>query len=74
MRRAPSTAGDRCGCKMGAVFVAIALIASVLWYAWQCHSSRMSIPSAFLRIMMWSLLAGCAGKIVGILKTALRRS
>jgi hypothetical protein len=59
---------------MGARFVAVALIASVLWYAW--HWRFMSLPAGTvaLRIFAWSVLAGFAGKLVGVLLYRIRLS
>jgi len=65
--------GDSCGCAMGARFLAVALVFSSAWYAWQWHSSMLSIWAIMLRVMGWSFLAAMAGKVVGILVFRARR-
>jgi hypothetical protein len=59
--------GDSCGCAMGARFLAVALIVSGAWYAWQGHASMLSTGAIALRILGWSFLAALVGKVVGIL-------
>jgi hypothetical protein len=56
---------------MGARFLAIGLIVSVVWYTW--HPSSLSIDAVSLRILLWSVLAACAGKIVGIVRFSWRQ-
>jgi hypothetical protein len=58
---------DSCGCAMGAWFVAVALVTSVLWYAWHWRLMSLSAGAVALRIFIWSVLAGFAGKVVGVL-------
>jgi hypothetical protein len=58
---------DSCGCKMGAAFVGVGLLASTAWYGWRWHLSTLPIRAMVLRIITWSVAAGLAGKIVGIL-------
>jgi hypothetical protein len=65
--------GDSCGCAMGARFLAVALVFSSAWYAWQWHFSMLSIWAILLRVMGWSFLAAMAGKVVGILVIRARR-
>lgn len=78
-RRAPHSvapradAGDSCGCALAAKFLAIGLIVSVTWYALPGNLYGLSIGSASLRILMWSFLAACVGKAVGILRFAMRQ-
>jgi hypothetical protein len=67
------SAGDSCGCAMGARFLALALIVSSAWYAWHGHMSMLSIWAIFLRILAWSFVAAMAGKVVGILFFRARR-
>ncbi len=57
---------------MGSRFLAVALIASTAWYALHGHSGKISVWSAFLRVMLWSFLAAGAGKAVGIVGFRLR--
>jgi hypothetical protein len=52
---------------MGARFLAAALAASTLWYAWHWHASKLSIRAISLRVIFWSFLAAGAGKIAGII-------
>lgn len=61
---------DSCGCAMGARFLAVGLAISSLWYG---RTSGLSIGAILLRIMLWSFLAACLGKIVGIILFSLRR-
>jgi hypothetical protein len=56
---------------MGARFLAIGLIVSVAWYAW--HRCGLSIGAVSLRILLWSFLAACAGKTVGIVRFSWRQ-
>jgi len=67
------SAGDSCGCAMGARFMAVALVFSSAWYAWQWHSSMLSIWAILLRVTGWLFLAAMAGKVVGILVFRARR-
>lgn len=57
---------DACGCAMGARFLAAALIASILWYAWRWQSSGLSVGAVVIRVSAWSFLASGIGKVVGI--------
>jgi len=52
---------------MGARFLAIGLIGSVLWYGWHWRFSTLSVLRVSLRIVLFSFLAAVAGKIVGII-------
>jgi len=58
---------DSCGCKMGAAFVGVGLLASTLWYGWQWHLNTLPFRVMVLRVITWSVAAGFVGKIVGIL-------
>jgi hypothetical protein len=51
---------------MSARFLAAGLIASTVWYVLGGHSSGLSIGAISLRVMFWSFLAACIGKIIGI--------
>ncbi len=63
----PARLVDSCGCKMGAAFVGVGLFASTVWYGWQWHLSTLPIRAMVLRVVTWSVAAGFAGKIMGIL-------
>jgi hypothetical protein len=63
---------DSCGCRMGSGFVAVGLVASTLWYGWQWHLSMLPLRAMVLRVITWSVAAGFAGKMVGILIFRLR--
>jgi hypothetical protein len=65
-------AGDSCGCAMGMRFLIAGLITSVLWYVWHGRVSGFSMGDIILRILLWSFLAACVGKIVGIIRFSLR--
>ena len=58
--------GDSCGCGMGARFLTVGLIASIAWYAWQWRADGLTILAFSLRVLLWSLIAAGAGKLVGI--------
>ena len=68
-----SDAGDSCGCAMGAKFLAAGLVLSVLWFAWRGHGSGVSVGGTLVRILLWSFLAACAGKLVGLTRYSLRQ-
>jgi hypothetical protein len=57
---------DACGCAMSARFLAAALVISAVWYGWRWQSSGLSLGAMLLWILVWSVLASLAGKIVGI--------
>lgn len=59
--------GDSCGCAMGARFLAVGLVASILWYVWHFPSSNLSFWAVLLRVLVWSFVAASAGKIVGLI-------
>jgi hypothetical protein len=60
-------AGDSCGCAMGTRFLAAALVACTVWYAWHWNALGLSGWAIALHMMMWCLLASGIGKIVGML-------
>ena len=62
----PQNWKDACGCAMSARFLATALLISTVWYGWQWQSSGLSLGAMLLRILVWSVLAAFAGKVVGI--------
>jgi hypothetical protein len=48
---------------MSARFIAVALAASILWYAWHRHNSHFSFGGICLRVFAFSLVAGLVGKV-----------
>jgi len=62
----PQNRKDACGCAMSARFLAAAQLISMVWYGWRWHSSGLSLGDMLLWILVWSVLASFAGKIVGI--------
>ena len=52
---------------MGTRFLAVALAAAFVWYAWHWHSSPLSVWAMALHILIWSFVAATIGKVVGIL-------
>jgi hypothetical protein len=58
---------DSCGCAMAARFVALGLIASIAWYGWHRVALHLTLGNLLLRVFLWSLAAGVAGKIIGLL-------
>jgi hypothetical protein len=66
-------ADDSCGCSMGAKFLAAGLILSTLWYVWRGRGYGLSIGGIAARILLWSFLAACMGKSLGIALYRLRR-
>src|SRR5437764_7472256 len=63
---------DSCGCKMGAAFAGMGLLASTIWYGWQWHLSMLSFGGIVLRVLGSSVAAGFVGKAAGILVFRLR--
>jgi hypothetical protein len=66
-------ADDSCGCVMATKFLAAGLVLAVLWYASLGHGSGISAGGILLRILLWSFLAACAGKLVGLARYSLRQ-
>ncbi len=66
MRVFVNTLADSCGCKMGATFVIAALLVSSVYFGWQYHAQALSLSSAALRVFVVTVLAGGAGKLIGI--------
>jgi hypothetical protein len=58
---------------MGAKFLAAALPASILWYAWPGHFSRSSVGRICLTVFLVAFTAGLVGKVVGLALVARRR-
>lgn len=61
-------APDSCGCTMGARLIAAGLVASTVWYVWHRHALGLSIWGVCVRVAAWSVLAGCVGKAIGLLR------
>jgi hypothetical protein len=61
-------APDSCGCAMGARLIAAGLVASTVWYVWHRHALGLSIWGVCVRVAAWSVLAGCVGKAIGLLR------
>jgi len=68
------TLEDSCGCKMGATFVIAALLVSSVYFGWQYHAHGLSLSSVALRVFIVTVLAGGAGKLIGIGLFSLRRN
>jgi hypothetical protein len=58
---------------MGAKFLAVGLVLSILWYAWPGHGSGLSVGGILLRIFLWCFVAAGAGKLVGLAGYSLRQ-
>jgi hypothetical protein len=67
MRRRKAVSADRCGCAMGAKFLAVALVAATAWYAWHWRQSGLTLGSAALRVLAFAFCACVVGKVVGLL-------
>lgn len=65
--------GDSCGCAMAAKFLVVGLITSIIWYLRFGPAVELSAGAIFVRILLWSMLAAFAGKIVGIAHYSWRR-
>jgi hypothetical protein len=57
---------------MGARLVQVAMIGSIVWYAFHWRSYGLSAASVALRVLGWSFLAGTAGKMAGIVSARVR--
>lgn len=66
--------GDRCGCAMGAKFLAAGLVASLTWYGWQWHAHALALGAACWRVALVSFAAAAAGKLIGIAHSRLRNA
>lgn len=62
-----SDLGDRCGCAMGARFLAVMLIASSVWYGWHWQETLLSPWATAAHMVVFALIASGIGKLVGIL-------
>jgi hypothetical protein len=65
--------GDSCGCSMAAKFLVVGLIISIIWYVRYGPAAGPAAGAIFVRILLWSILAACAGKVVGIAHYSWRR-
>ena len=55
-----------CGCAMGARFLAVALVLSLLWYGWQWVHASLPIATVALRVLAISFGATAVGKLLGM--------
>ena len=55
---------DRCGCAMGARFLGVTLIVSIVWFALHWH--KYSLGRAGVRILIFAFAGAVLGKLVGI--------
>ena len=55
--------GDRCGCAMGAKFLAAGLVVSLAWYGWQWHAQALALKTVCWRVVLVSFAAAVAGKL-----------
>jgi hypothetical protein len=61
---------DSCGCAMGARFLGVTLVASIVWFALHWH--EYSLVRAGARILIFPFAAAILGKLVGIAVYRLR--
>lgn len=61
---------DSCGCAMGARFLGVTLIASIVWFALHWH--KYSLARAGTRILIFAFAGAIFGKLVGIVVYRLR--
>ncbi len=73
-KRIGRTNGDRCGCAMGAKFLAAGLIASLTWYGWQWHAQALALKTVCWRVILVSFAAAVAGKFIGIARFHMREA
>ncbi|SRR5216683_1343450 len=57
---------DSCGCAMGAFALAVGLILASSWYVLHWRSYDLSLRAVSLRVLLWTFLSSCAGKLLGI--------
>jgi len=62
---------DSCGCAMGARFLGVTLIASIVWFALHWH--KYSLARVGIRILIFAFVGAALGKLVGIAVYRLRR-
>jgi hypothetical protein len=63
--------GDSCGCAMGARFLGVTLVASIVWFGW--HWRERSLSRAGIQILVFAFAAAILGKLVGIAFYRLRK-
>lgn len=61
---------DSCGCAMGARFLGVTLVASIVWFALHWH--KYSLARAGARILIFAFVGAVLGKLVGIAVYRLR--
>jgi hypothetical protein len=73
-RRHPSAfrklSADSCGCAMGARFLGVTLVASIVWFALHWH--EFSLARAGARILIFAFAGAILGKLMGIAVYRLR--
>jgi hypothetical protein len=52
---------------MAARFVLLALPVAAAWYGWHWQAVELSVWGVLLRVVLFALAAGIAGKLVGML-------
>lgn len=73
-KRVGRTSGDRCGCAMGAKFLAAGLMASIAWYGWQWHTQMLAAKTVCWRVVLVSFAAAVTGKLIGIARFRMRNT
>lgn len=58
---------DRCGCAMGAKFMAVGLLIALSYYGKQYIDNELSVLSLLLKVFIIAFFAAGMGKIFGIL-------
>jgi hypothetical protein len=61
---------DSCGCAMGARFLGVTLVASIVWFALHWHEYSLARGGA--RILIFAFAGAILGKLVGIAAYRLR--
>ncbi|MGA9719110.1 MAG: hypothetical protein WBQ79_12600 [Acidobacteriaceae bacterium] len=59
---------------MGAKFLAVGFVASLTWYGWQCHAQALALKTVCWRVVLVSLAAAVAGKLIGFARFHMRRA
>jgi hypothetical protein len=65
-----SLSADSCGCAMGARFLGVTLVVSIVWFAWHWH--EYSLARVGVRILIIAFAGAAFGKLVGIAAYRLR--
>ena len=63
---------DRCGCRVSARFLTVALFGSTVWYGSQCLAFALPLRAGVLHVLIISMAAATVGKAGGILRFRLR--